>query len=178
MSDQTLDKRILNLIKGYMSKLSFKKVLTSMEEVEANTNETNLVGAPVIAELNNKLSGCSFEQEGTDFYITGADAVRKKLGSGMDADYLSSLKWSLATSSLGGYADLSVTSGKTYFISIVNETTLPTYRSGGTVLFSKTFNGGYKRCIYLIKATSNVLQFTAPPEANRDHNSFVYAQID
>lgn len=30
--------------------------------------------------MNNSLNGCSFEQEGTDFYITGADSVRKKLG--------------------------------------------------------------------------------------------------
>lgn len=32
--------------------------------------------------LNNKLNGCSLEQVGEDFYIVGADAVRKKLGSG------------------------------------------------------------------------------------------------
>lgn len=51
----TLDERILSLIKRYMEKLFQKKVLTSMEEVEANTNETNLVAAPVVAELNNKL---------------------------------------------------------------------------------------------------------------------------
>lgn len=53
----TLDQRILALIKKYMEKLTQKKVLTSMEEVEANTNETNLVAAPVVAELNNKLAG-------------------------------------------------------------------------------------------------------------------------
>lgn len=53
----TLDQRILGLIKKYMEKLVQKKVLTSMEEVEANTNGTNLVAAPVVAELNNKLSG-------------------------------------------------------------------------------------------------------------------------
>lgn len=32
--------------------------------------------------MNNSLNGCSFEQEGNDFYITGADSVKKKLGSG------------------------------------------------------------------------------------------------
>lgn len=32
-------------------------------------------------ELNGSLGGCSFEQEGDGFYIIGADAVRKKLGS-------------------------------------------------------------------------------------------------
>ena len=33
------------------------------------------------AALNNNLNGCSLEQEGNDFYIVGADSVRKKLGS-------------------------------------------------------------------------------------------------
>ena len=31
--------------------------------------------------LNANLGGCSLEQEGGNFYITGADAVRKKLGN-------------------------------------------------------------------------------------------------
>jgi len=52
----TLDKRILEMIKSYMGKLVPKKVLTTMEEVEANTNETNLAAAKVVAELNNKLT--------------------------------------------------------------------------------------------------------------------------
>lgn len=30
---------------------------------------------------DNKFGGCTLEQEGNDFYITGADAVRKKLGN-------------------------------------------------------------------------------------------------
>lgn len=32
-------------------------------------------------ELNNKLGNCKLIQEGSDFYIIGADSVRKKLGS-------------------------------------------------------------------------------------------------
>lgn len=52
---KTLDQRILELLKKYMEKLKHKKVLTSREEIEANTNETNLVAAPVVAELYNKL---------------------------------------------------------------------------------------------------------------------------
>ena len=32
-------------------------------------------------KLNSDLGGCALSQEGNDFYITGADAVRKKLGS-------------------------------------------------------------------------------------------------
>lgn len=31
--------------------------------------------------LNSDLGGCSLSQKGSDFYITGADAVRKKLDS-------------------------------------------------------------------------------------------------
>lgn len=76
----TLDGRILDVIKRYMGLLWPKKVLKTKEEVEANTNDTNLVAAPVVAELYNKLAGCSLEQDGQDFYIVGADAVRKKLG--------------------------------------------------------------------------------------------------
>lgn len=37
---------------------------------------------PFLTALNDKLSGCSFEQEGNDFYIVGADSVRKKLDKG------------------------------------------------------------------------------------------------
>ena len=30
--------------------------------------------------IEDKLGGCSIEQDGSDFYIVGADSVRKKLG--------------------------------------------------------------------------------------------------
>ncbi len=46
-----------------------------------------------IDEINSNFGGCSFEQEGDDFYVTGADAVRKKLGSG--GNYKISFKLSL-----------------------------------------------------------------------------------
>ena len=77
----TLDQKILELVKKYMGKLAQKKVLTSMEEVEANTNETNLVAAPVVAELNNKLGGfepiCDSTGEITGYKtdVGGADTV-------------------------------------------------------------------------------------------------------
>lgn len=32
-----------------------------------------------VTELSRDLGGCSLEQDGVDFYIVGADAVRKKL---------------------------------------------------------------------------------------------------
>lgn len=37
----------------------------------------------LLSKINSNFGGCSFEQEGNDFYIKGADAVRKKLGSGI-----------------------------------------------------------------------------------------------
>ncbi len=36
----------------------------------------------ILYGLNNNLGGCQLAQEGNDFYIVGADSVRKKLGSG------------------------------------------------------------------------------------------------
>lgn len=56
--------------------------MKTWEEVEANTSDKYLVAAPVVSELINKLSGCSLEQVGKDFYIVGADSVRKKLDNG------------------------------------------------------------------------------------------------
>ena len=34
-----------------------------------------------VSVLSRDLGGCSFEREGDNFYVVGADAVRKKLGS-------------------------------------------------------------------------------------------------
>lgn len=34
---------------------------------------------PALTQQNRDLGGCSLEQDGVDFYIVGADAVRKKL---------------------------------------------------------------------------------------------------
>lgn len=57
------------------------EILKTIEDVKSNTDENNLVSAIVIGELINGLNGCSIEQDGEDFYIVGADSVRKKLGS-------------------------------------------------------------------------------------------------
>lgn len=75
-----LGRKILDALKMYKNEFN-RKVLKTCEEVEANTSDKYLVAAPVVGELINKLSGCSLEQEGNDFYITGADSVRKKLGN-------------------------------------------------------------------------------------------------
>ena len=47
----------------------------------AAVNQNGFVpGAKPVAQLMSDLGGCSLEQDGVDFYIVGADAVRKKLG--------------------------------------------------------------------------------------------------
>ena len=40
-----------------------------------------------IDAINSNFGGCSFEQEGNDFYVVGADAVRKKLGNREPASF-------------------------------------------------------------------------------------------
>ncbi|MEY8324488.1 hypothetical protein AALB47_11330 [Lachnospiraceae bacterium 54-11] len=60
-------------------------ILDTKEEIEANTETGKAAGAQAVKEmfgaLNDNFGGCSFEQAGDSFYIVGADAVRKKLGS-------------------------------------------------------------------------------------------------
>ena len=56
-------------------------LLTTKEQLSANTAAGKSVDALLVKELNNKLGNCSLVREGNDFYIVGADSVRKKLGS-------------------------------------------------------------------------------------------------
>ena len=46
-----------------------------------STSSNIAASAKAVSELNGNLGGCSFLQEGNDFYIVGADSVQKKLGS-------------------------------------------------------------------------------------------------
>lgn len=52
-----LGTKIAESIDKFYKAFQKQRVLKTMEEVVANTNETNLVSAPVVAELKNKLSG-------------------------------------------------------------------------------------------------------------------------
>lgn len=70
------------ILPALAKKLEVTKVLKTQEQVEANTNPDNVASAVVVGEVINNLGGCQFAQEGNDFYIVGADSVRKKLGSG------------------------------------------------------------------------------------------------
>lgn len=52
----------------------------------ANMNDLEQRIGDEFEEVNNNLGGCSLEQNGKEFYIVGADSVRKKLGSATWAD--------------------------------------------------------------------------------------------
>lgn len=83
--DASLSKTSTNAVQN---KAVTGNILNSLTEVDAATQQNTIAGAlalkeanSALKETNSNLGGCSFEQEGNDFYITGADAVRKKLGN-------------------------------------------------------------------------------------------------
>lgn len=82
--DASLSKTSTNAVQN---KAVTGNILNSLTEVDAATQQNTIAGALALKEANSALKeaksnfgGCSFEQEGNDFYITGADSVRKKLG--------------------------------------------------------------------------------------------------
>lgn len=82
--DDALSKTSTNAVQN---KAVTGNILNSLTEVDAATQQNTIAGALALKEANSALKeaksnfgGCSFEQEGNDFYITGADSVRKKLG--------------------------------------------------------------------------------------------------
>lgn len=82
--DASLSKTSTNAIQN---KAVTGNILNSLAEVDAATQQNTIAGALALKEANSALKetnsnfgGCSFEQEGNDFYIKGADSVRKKLG--------------------------------------------------------------------------------------------------
>lgn len=76
--DASLSKTSTNAIQN---KAVTGNILNSLAEVDAATQQNTIAGALALKEANSNFGGCSFEQEGNDFYIKGADSVRKKLGS-------------------------------------------------------------------------------------------------
>ena len=75
--DASLSKTSTNAIQN---KAVTGNILNSLTEVDAATQQNTIAGALALKEANSNFGGCSFEQEGNDFYIKGADSVRKKLG--------------------------------------------------------------------------------------------------
>lgn len=81
--DASLSKTSTNAVQN---KAVTGNILNSLTEVDAATQQNTIAGAlalkeanSALKETNSNLGGCSFEQDGVDFYIVGADAVRKKL---------------------------------------------------------------------------------------------------
>ena len=64
----------------YYNGLNPTKVIKNANDNAAITEEGYTPDALVTKQLIQNLGGCALAQEGNDFYIVGADAVRKKLG--------------------------------------------------------------------------------------------------
>ena len=75
--DASLSKTSTNAVQN---KAVTGNILNSLAEVSAATQQNTIAGALALKEANSNFGGCSFEQEGSNFYIVGADSVRKKLG--------------------------------------------------------------------------------------------------
>lgn len=83
--DASLSKTSTNAIQN---KAVTGNILNSLVEVDAATQQNTIAGALALKEANSALKetksdlgGCSLEQENGNFYIVGADSVRKKLGN-------------------------------------------------------------------------------------------------
>ena len=61
--------------------------------------------------INSNMGGCQFEQEGNDFYIVGADSVRKKLGNASDCITINGISFNHTFKEGGGDGG---TTGSTY----------------------------------------------------------------
>lgn len=57
------------------------RVIDDYKTLAAVNQDGFVPGAKPVAQLISDLGGCSFEQENGNFYVVGADAVRKKLCS-------------------------------------------------------------------------------------------------
>lgn len=103
-----------------------------------------------VNDINSNFGGCSFEQEGNDFYITGADAVRKKLGDSVDITGSFSLAVSYRNAGYDSSSiSLSTCSKKCIEINISNTYTTTTVSIGNA---SYTESG-----IYDIEDAENVV---------------------
>lgn len=98
--------------------------------------------------LNDKFGGCSFEQDGEDFYIVGADSVRKKLGS---ASGTLTIKCSYVVRV--GYAQTAGNFGKNYGSTTISATITVIIENG--LVQSSSFSGGTGNS-QLISNTSGV----------------------
>ena len=63
-----------------VTRLKESDLLDSLAEITANDEAGKFAGAIPVKEINASLGGCSFEQEGDEFYIVGSDSIRRKLG--------------------------------------------------------------------------------------------------
>lgn len=111
-----------------------------------DTSSRLAASAKAISTLNNNLGGCQFTQEGNDFYIVGADSVRKKLGSAlyylgktksnMQGTKPSATSTSFNVSAINGYQSFTVDN----FIASANGYGLVVGGAGYYASVTKTYN--------------------------------------
>ena len=89
---KSIGEKIADGIQKFYTAFINQRVLTTPEEVQANTNEKNLASAVVVGEIYNNLTslngggqieGIYIGEDGKPYitYKVGADTVTKKLGS-------------------------------------------------------------------------------------------------
>lgn len=130
-----------------------KKRLDTLEEINACTTPGMLAGAGAVKDLSSSLGGCSLEQEGENFYIVGADSVRKKLGSGTlkRKIVLSHTRFTGSTTvniakQLDNYKELTKDN---FFVNSINSNT-------------NGFYFGYSGMVFSYNSSTGILTITAP----------------
>lgn len=79
MKNKLIDLNCLSEFKQKIINLIILNFRTSTTSLAVTEEGVSVLDGTVGKILNDKFGGCTFEQVGQDFYVTGADAVRKKL---------------------------------------------------------------------------------------------------
>lgn len=137
---------------GVVAKMVAKtKILKTMEEVTANTNDENVAGAGVVVELNDKLvSNVSVNSDGK-LVVTkgGADTV-------LPFSKFNSLVYGIPSNLKKG--DWVIVAG-TYSGSAYHNMQ-PSNISGGKLIFYADSGGGYTQYVAIIEAIGGAVSFT------------------
>ena len=117
---KSISEKIEEGLQKFYTAFKSQRILTTSEEVMANTNPDNLASAVVVGELYNNLGGNIITYENGKYYIqAGADAASKKpLGSGSYKIVLG-LQWNTQLK-IGGKDYTHVTSSCNLNITIID----------------------------------------------------------
>lgn len=131
-----LDDRILDRVGRFFKKFKARNILKTTEEVEANTNEENLVSAVVVSGLIDNLGGCRFyEDEAGNKYVVGADSVPKKLGNGGKISF--TMNFSTAATSLSMSATCWASGTFTVVLNVDTLSVISVTKNGGNITITE-----------------------------------------